>query len=715
MKQVLIKDGAAVVAEVPAPQVSPGNLLVRVSHSCISAGTEMANVQLSGLPLYRRAMRQPQHVRRVLQMVRDQGLSYTMNRVRGLLDAGSITGYSASGVVVAVGSEVSGFSVGDRVACAGAGIANHAEFIDVPVNLAVHVPDGLDLAEASTVTLGSIALQGVRRTAPTLGETIVVVGLGFLGQLTVQFLRASGCRVIGVDPDAQRRGIAEGQGAVVLDSEGGSHVDRIVQLTDGNGADAVIITAASSSSEIVSQAFRACRRKGRVVLVGDVGLELKRADFYIKEIDFFISTSYGPGRYDPLYEEAGQDYPLGYVRWTENRNMQAYLAMLADGRMNLAPLNPRRFPVDQARAAYDSLRSASERTLISLLEYSADADVTRKSLPVVRRGAAPAGDRIRVALVGAGGFAQGMHLPNLQKLRGEYTIRTIVSRTGANASAVAQRYEAEIATTDFDAVLGDKDIDLVIIATRHNLHAELTLRALQAGKHVLVEKPMALNADEVKRITDFYAAAPANAPVLMTGFNRRFSPALQAARKILKDRTAPLIVNYRMNAGHVPGDHWVHGPEGGGRNIGEGCHIYDVFHFLTGSRWKDVKVSAISTGSKHWRRDDNFIANVEFEDGSVGSLIYTALGSKTHPKEQMEVFAGGQVLVLDDYRKLTVSGGTGRGWSASTIQKGQYEELQALAGALRGKQPWPISLEDQVATTLLSFAVQRQLGGDSAG
>jgi predicted dehydrogenase len=711
LKQVLIKDGAAVVAEVPAPGVSPGNVLVRVSHSCISAGTEMANVEMSALPLYRRAMRQPQHVKRVLQMFKDQGLSYTLNRVRGLLDSGSITGYSAAGTVVAVGSEVTGFSVGDRVACAGAGIANHAEFIDVPVNLTVHVPEKLDLADASTVTLGAIALQGVRRAAPTLGETIVVIGLGFLGQLTAQFLRASGCRVVGVDPDPQRRGIAESKGALVLGTEGGSHVDRIVQLTDGAGADAVIITAAGASSEIVSEAFRACRRKGRVVLVGDVGLELKRADFYAKEIDFLISCSYGPGRYDPLYEEAGQDYPLAYVRWTENRNMQAYMAMLAEGNVSLEPLKPRRFPIDDARAAYESLRSASERSLVSLLEYSKDSDASMRSVKIARRGSPPSGDRIGVALVGAGGFAQGMHLPNLQKLRGDFTLRTIVSRTGANASAVAQRYEAENATTDFDSVLGDRNIDLVIIATRHNLHADLALRALQAGKHVLLEKPMALNDDEVKRIQAFYASAGADAPVLMTGFNRRFSPALQAAGKILGSRTAPLIINYRMNAGHIPGDHWVHGPEGGGRNIGEGCHIYDVFHFLTGSRWKNAKVSAIPTGSKHWRRDDNFIANVEFEDGSVCSLTYTALGSKSHPKEQMEVFAGNQVLVLDDYRKLSVSGGTGRGWSASTIQKGQYEELQALAAALRGKQPWPISLEDQVATSLLSFEVQRQLIG----
>jgi predicted dehydrogenase/threonine dehydrogenase-like Zn-dependent dehydrogenase len=694
LKQVLIKDGAAVVADVPAPHVSPGNVLVRVAHSCISAGTEMANVQLTAMPLYRRAMRQPQHVRRVLQMVKDQGLSYTMNRVRGLLDAGSITGYSAS--------------------CAGAGIANHAEFIDVPVNLTVHVPDALDLADASTVTLGAIALQGVRRTAPTLGETIAVVGLGFLGQLTAQFLRASGCRVIGIDPDAQRRAIAAGEGVIALDSEGGSHVERVVQLTDGNGADAVIITAASSSSEIVSQAFRACRRKGRVVLVGDVGLELKRADFYTKEIDFFISTSYGPGRYDPLYEEAGQDYPLGYVRWTENRNMQAYLEMLADKRVSLAPLKARHFPVDQARAAYESLRSASERSLISLLDYSPQSDLSRKTVRLVRQGNAPPADRIRVAVVGAGGFAQGMHLPNLLKLRNHFTLRAIASRTGANASAVAQRYSAEYATTDFDQVLADKDIDLVIIATRHHLHADMTLRALEAGKHVLIEKPLALTEAEVQRVEAFYANSPANAPVLMTGFNRRFSPALQAAKKVLEGRSGPLIANYRMNAGHIPGDHWVHGPEGGGRNIGEACHIYDLFHFLTGGRWQDVKVAAISTGSKHWRRDDNFVATVEFSDGSVCTLTYTALGSKSHPKEQMEIFCDAKVLVLDDYKKLTVSGG-GRGWSGTTIQKGQYEELEALAAALRGKQPWPISLEEQVAATRLSFAVQRQLIGEQAG
>jgi len=713
LRQVLIKDGAAVVADVPAPEVSRGSVLVRVAHSCISAGTEMANVQLSSLPLYRRALRQPQHVARVMQMVRDQGISYTMNRVRGLLDAGSVTGYSAAGTVIAVGNEIEGFKVGDRVACAGAGIANHAEFIDVPVNLAVHVPDGLDLAAASTVTLGAIALQGVRRTAPTLGETIVVVGLGFLGQLTAQFLRANGCRVIGVDPDAKRREIAAGEGVTVLDTD--AQVERIVQLTDGAGADAVIITAASPSSEIVSQAFRATRRKGRVVLVGDVGLELKRGDFYAKEIDFFISTSYGPGRYDPLYEEAGQDYPLGYVRWTENRNMQAYLQMLADRRVTLAPLKPRSFPVEQAREAYESLRSASDRSLISLLDYPATSDAGSRSVRLARHGATGKAGAIRVALVGAGGFAQGMHLPNLQKQRNLYTLRAVQSRTGSNASAVGQRYGAEYATTDYEQILADKDVDLVIIATRHHLHADFTLRALRAGKHVMVEKPLALTEEELRGIEAFYAAAGDKAPLLMTGFNRRFSPAMQVARGLVAERSGPMIVNYRMNAGHIPGEHWVHGPEGGGRNIGEACHIYDVFHYLVGQRWNEVNVSAIATGSKHFRRDDNFVASAEFADGSVCTLTYTALGAKTYPKEQMEIFSDGAVIALDDYRKLTVTGRRSRGWSATTIQKGQYEELEALAKALKSGAAWPISLDDQLATTRLSFAVQAQLLAGAAG
>lgn len=710
MKQVLIQGGSVIVAEVPAPGVGPRNVLVRVAFSCISAGTEMASVRMSGLPLYKRALRQPDNVKRVLQMVRSQGLAHTLDRVQGKLASGSPTGYSAAGVVIAVGAEVEGFAIGDRVACAGAGIANHAEIIDVPVNLASRVPDGLGLDQAATVTLGAIALQGVRRAAPTLGETIVVVGLGLLGQLTIQLLRANGCRVIGVDPDPGRRDLALACGALTaLDPATGDHVDQVQRLTDGMGADGILITAAGASDEIVSEAFRACRRKGRVVLVGDVGLGLRRADFYAKEIDFLISASYGPGRYDPLYEEGGQDYPLAYVRWTENRNMSAYLELLATGRVQLQPLAPRVFPLESASAAYAALDATHDRALLSLLEYPLREGAEAKVVAVQRR-AAPVAGRIRVGLIGAGGFAQGMHLPNLQRLRKQYEIRGIVSRTGANAKAVAQQYGAAYAATDVATLLDDNDIDLILIATRHNLHAALTLAALERGKHVLVEKPLALSEAELVSIESFYQARrPEPGPVLMTGFNRRFAPSMRAAQQLLAGRSSPLVANYRMNAGFIPADSWVHGPEGGGRNIGEACHIYDLFAALTGARPVAISAESIRPASGQWRRNDNFVATIRYSDGSVCSLTYTALGDRSYPKERMEIFCDGMVIALDDYRALTVVGRRARGWSATGSQKGQFEELVALADALRTGN-WPISLEQQIDTTRVSLEVERRLG-----
>ncbi len=705
MRQLLIKDGSVYVAEVPAPDVGARNVLVRVAYSCISSGTEMVSVQMSGLPLYKRALRQPANVKKVLDMVRQQGLRHAMQRVQGTLNAGSPTGYSVSGTVIAIGDEVDGLGVGDRVACAGAGIANHAEFVDVPVNLAVRVPLDVTLADAATVTLGAIALQGVRRAAPTLGETIVVVGLGLLGQLAVQMLRANGCRVVGIDPDPLRRSIAKSAGATVLDAVDGAHVPQIIRMTEG-GADAVIVTAASSSDVIMSEAFHACRRKGRVVIVGDVGLGLQRADFYAKEIDVLISASYGPGRYDPYYEEGGQDYPIGYVRWTENRNMAAYLSLVESGSLRLAVLDPRVFPLAEAPEAYASLRGA--KTLLALLQYDAGSAHPMRSVALEGRPR-PADGRVRVAVVGAGGFARGMHLPNLQALKSDYEIRCVVSRTGANAKAVAQQYGAAQAATDADIALADPCIDLVLIATRHDLHASLALKALRAGKHVLVEKPLALSEDDLRGFEEFYQCGTDGKPVLMTGFNRRFSPAVLAIARMLADRSAPMIVNYRMNAGYIPVNHWVHGPEGGGRNVGEACHIYDLFHLLTGAPWTTVDAKAIRPRSAHWRADDNFVATSRHADGSVCTLTYTALGHSSHPKERMEVYCDGMVAVLDDYRSTTFAGRPDAGWSSKTQRKGQLEELQHLAECLRRHGPWPVGLPQQLATMRLAFEVQRQL------
>jgi predicted dehydrogenase len=709
MKQVLIIAGRATVSDVPAPLVSSRNILVQVANSCISVGTEIAGVKMSGLPLYQRALRQPENVKRVLDMVRDQGLQRTYERVTGKLAAGSATGYSAAGIVIAVGDQVEGYKVGDLVACAGAGIANHAEVIDVPVNLAVKIPEGVDTSAASTVTLGAIAMQGVRRANPTLGETIVVVGLGILGQMTAQMLSANGCRVIGIDPDPERVAIALRHGMNEgLNPKLGNHVERVFALTDGFGADAVIITAATSSHDVISEAMKACRRKGRVVLVGAVGMNLNREDMYRKELDFFISCSYGPGRYDETYEEGGQDYPLPYVRWTENRNMQAYLRLLADKKLTLDGLYDTPVAIDRAEEAYASLTHEGRKPLTVILAYPPRAEaLTLRRVPV--NAPAASSGKIRVALAGASSFAQGMHLPNMVILRNDFELRAVMSRTGANAKAVATQNRATYCTTDFDEILRDKDVDLVLIATRHDLHGQMALKALRAGKHVFVEKPLTLDPKDLDEIKSFYTERP-DGPLLMVGFNRRFSPAITQVLAKLDNRKTPLIANYRMNAGFIAREHWVQGPEGGGRNLGEACHIYDLFNALAkSSSVLRVQASAIGPSGQQWGKNDNFIATISYADGSVCSLTYTALGAKGFPKERMDVFVDGQVIQLDDYKSVTFAGSEAKPWSSSTTGKGQLEELKALADTLLRGKSWPISLADQLQATEIAFEVERQI------
>ena len=709
MKQALVKAGAVVVHEVPAPQVSPKNLLVRVWHSCISVGTEVAGVSNSALPLYRRALKQREHAKRVFEIMRDQGVTRTLNRVLGILNAGLPTGYSAAGEVIDVGSEVSAFSVGDLVACAGGGIANHAEFIDVPVNLCAKIPSGVSTELASTVTLGAIALQGVRRANPTLGETIAVIGLGVLGQLTAQLLRVNGCRVIGIDINGERVRLATENGMDFgIDPTANNFVEQVHRVTDGFGADAVIITAASSSSTIVSEAMQACRKKGRVVLVGDVGLDLQRSDFYKKELDFLISCSYGPGRYDATYEEGGQDYPLPWVRWTENRNMEAYLGLLAKRQISIPTLGIVKYSIDEAPQAYEALKSGGQRSLVVILEYPERE--TRPAHTISLKPRTATEGKIRVGIVGVGNFAATTHLPNLARLKDRFALHVVLSRTGANARAIAEQFGAAYATTDFDQLLSDDAIDLVIIATRHDLHGSMVLKALHAGKDVFVEKPLTLDPADLDQLRVFYETQT-NPPLLMTGYNRRFSPAIKRAREILQDRIAPMIVNYRMNAGYLPPDHWVHSPEGGGRNLGEACHTYDLFNFLTGSTVRAIQAASISPTGKQYFKNDNFVATISYEDGSVCTLTYTALGSKSHPKETMEIFCDGKVLSMIDYKSLTVAGSKLRGWKSLTQQKGHLEELEAAAGSLRNQSEWPISLDEQLEAARVAFEVERQISG----
>jgi predicted dehydrogenase/threonine dehydrogenase-like Zn-dependent dehydrogenase len=713
MKQVLIRQGQTVVEKVPAPLVEPGTVLVRVDHSCISIGTEMVGVRTTGLPLWKRALKQPENVKKVFEMAATHGAASTRRLVGGILSAGSPSGYSAAGVVLEVGEGIDDLRPRDRVACCGGQCAYHAEIIRVPRNFVAPVPDNVNFAAASTVSLGAIALQAVRRAQPTLGEIFVVIGLGVLGQLTAQILRANGCRVIGTDLDPERIRLAEQLGMETgIDPAAESGIEHVGRVTGGIGADGVIITAATPSHTVISTAFQMCRKKGRVVLVGDVGLNLDRTDFYEKELDLFVSTSYGPGRYDNSYEERGLDYPVAYVRWTENRNMVEYLRLLADGKVQIAPLVTASYPVDQAGSAFETLKNKEASPLMLLLSYPQSGEDDSLNRVVANPTAQPAGPgQIRIAVVGAGDFAKSTHLPNLQSLAASYHIQAVVSRTGHNANNVARQFGAQYAATDYQAVLSDAEIDAVLIATRHNLHASMVLRALDAGKHVLVEKPLALTPEELGKIRAFYDSDSyhESLPILLTGFNRRFSSFIQRINELTQGRSSPMILNYRMNATYIPLDHWVHTEEGGGRNLGEACHIYDLFTYLTDSNVLEVSARGITPKTGYYSPLDNFVATMTFEDGSVATLTYTALGAKDYPKESLEVYTDGKVLVLEDYRSLTIYGAKVKGLKRKLMDKGHKEALRALARAIQEGGDWPIPLWQQVQATEMALQVEEHL------
>ncbi len=709
MKQVLLTRAGVDVREVPAPLLEPGAVLVRVSHSCISVGTEMSGVRDSNLSLLRRAMQRPEQVARLAGMVAKDGLDSARAAVQTKLAEALPVGYSAVGRVIDVGEGVSDIVSGDRVGCAGAQSAHHAEIICVPRNLCVPVPELVSDRDAATVTLGAIALQGLRRLQPTLGECIVVIGLGAIGQISVQLLKSAGARVIGVDLDRKR--IDE---AMALGLDAGVHPDdtdpvaQASRLTNGHGADGVIVAAASQSDEIIATAFRMCRRKARVVLVGDVGLNINRADIYAKELDFLVSTSYGPGRYDQTYEEAGLDYPIAYVRWTENRNMAEYLRQIADGRVRFDAMAARAFPIDRAGDAYQALSDPSERPLFAFLAYD-----TARDGPIIRRVELretvrrPATNAIRLALIGTGNFAKSMHLPLLRKMENIFALQAVVSRRGHQADTLARQYGAAVSATDIDAVLDDPAIDAVLVATRHDSHANLVIRALERGKHVLVEKPLCLSPTELVAIEAAVARLGDRCPVLMTGFNRRFSPHMAAAAALIERRTNPFIVNYRVNAGHIPSDHWVHGAAGGGRNIGEACHFYDLLGDLAGAPVASIEAKAIRPKTEYFRRNDNFVATLTFEDGSVGSLTYTALGSPEHPKELIDIYTDGRVLQIIDFREFIAVGCKAKRVKVS--DKGHAAELTAFGRAIRGETAWPIPLWQQAQAMRIAFEVERQL------
>jgi len=701
MKQAVVKKGKVIAQNVASPNVSSGSVLIKVHNSCISAGTEMTSVNTTKKSLIKRAIDSPDEVKEVFDFVKVNGIQKTIQKVRGVIDGGKQTGYSVAGEVIAIGAEVTSFQIGDKVAAAGAGIANHAEYVDVPTNLVMKMPNGLDYKYASTVTMGGIAMQGVRRADLRFGESCVVVGAGILGLLALQMLKLSGVRVIVTDLDEHRLSLAKELGADLCINPTKEDAVKISNsFSGGYGVDCVLFTAATSSSKPLSDSFKMCRKKGKVVLVGVVGMEINRGDMYAKELDFQISTSYGPGRYDSNYEEKGLDYPLSYVRWTENRNMTEYLQLLNEGQIKLEPLIDAVYGIEKVDEAFASLDVDGQKPIIVLLDYKHSED--QKKIEVKSTSVNKA--VINVGIVGAGNFVTGMHLPNMKKLGNKYALRAVMNRTGFSADNVAKQFGADYSTTDFDEIINDKDIDLVMITTRHDSHADYVLRSLKAGKNTFVEKPLAINQEELNKIKDFYNSDVANKPVLMTGFNRRFSPFATEIKKHTDKRINPLFVHYRMNAGFIPLDTWVH--DHGGRIIGEGCHLIDLMSSLTGSIISTISYEKLSPNNDKFSQQDNVAIILKYEDGSVCTIHYFSSGSKQISKEYMEVHYDEKTIVMDDYKTLKGHGVSLKEISLSRSEKGQKEELEALYETLKGnKEEWPISLEDMIQTTEATFLI----------
>ncbi len=679
MKQVVLRSGAPFVADVPAPSPQSGRVLVANSASVISSGTERASVQSGGGSLPMRAIRNPDLVVKTLQHAREHGVKETAELIRGAVSDDAALGYSSAGIVLDTGG-IADFRVGQAVACAGAGKANHAEVVSVPGNLVAAVPDGVLVRDAAFTTLGAIAMQGVRRAEPTLGERVVVIGLGLLGLLTIQILRAAGCQVVGIEPVAARRELALSLGAeTVLDPADAAAF--VKDWSGGLGVDVAIVTASTSSDAVLNGAIEMVRRKGRVVPVGDVGMAIERAPLYAREADVLISTSYGPGRYDPSYEEGGVDYPISYVRWTENRNMEEFLRLLATGQVQVAPLIGLELPAERAPEAYQAIKSETPPLAVVLTyESAARAEPPRE---VVRVGAAasaaPTGE-VRIALIGPGSFVRGIHLPNI-KAHSHATVTFVASRTGTTAGDVARLVGGAGTATDWRAALNRDDVDLVLIGTRHDSHAEIAGAALRAGKAVFVEKPLGLTREQIDDVRD---AARGNER-LAIGFNRPFAPLSRRLEAELRSAQGPLQLVYRVSA-PLPHGHWLNDPQvGGGRVLGEACHMLDYANWLCGT---PLRVFAAATPAPaDVAAAETVSITVSYASGSIATIHYSGLGAAAMPKERVEVFRGGRAWVLDDYRALTSYDERGeRTEESRRVDKGHAALLDAVIAACRGQR-----------------------------
>ena len=709
MKQILqnMNDGKTIVADVPVPALKPKMALVQTAASLVSAGTERMLVEFAGKNLVGKASARPDLVRQVISKAKREGIITTIEAAFNKLDQPMALGYSSAGTILEVDERLTGFKPGDRVACAGGGYAVHAEYAIVPGTLLVHLPDNVDFESAAFTTLGAIALQGFRLSNPQIGESVCVIGLGLLGLLTAQISRAAGCSVFGIDLSIERVKLAEKLGFQSALRE--NCIDLVPGLTNGRGFDHVLICADTSSNDPVELAGQIARDRGSVVAVGAVGLEIPRKIYYEKELDLKISRSYGPGRYDPLYEESGVDYPIGYVRWTEGRNLQAFVDLLSGARIDVKPLISHKFSIEDAPRAYDLITGkVNEPFLGVLLTYPHEAgetDLIRKI--VLPQKAAASLEKISVGVLGAGNYAQAVFLPILNKT-GRVEFKGIATASGLTAKNAAQKFGYGYASSSEDEILHDPAINVVVILTRHQQHSGQAITALQNNKAVYCEKPLALNNSQLNEIESVLNNP--GCPLLTVGFNRRFAPMAVQLAEFFHERTEPMMINYRVNAGFLPLTHWLHDPEqGGGRIIGEGCHFIDFITFLVGN--SPVSVSGLALPDNGKYKQDNVILTLKYPDGSIGTVTYLANGNKNSGKERVEVFSGGKIGILDDFRVLDlITEGSKHSFHSRLRQdKGHAAAWSAFLDSVSTGKNAPIPYDQLLATTRASFAAVESL------
>lgn len=705
MKQVLqdLSSGQSIIVEAPAPQVRPGGVLIRSTVSLISAGTERMLVDFGKAGLLAKARQQPEKVAQVLEKARTDGLVTTIDAVRSKLAQPLPLGYCNVGVVEKVGAGVEGLQVGDRVISNGP----HADIVHVPQNLCAKIPDGVEDEAAAFVVVASIGLQGIRLASPSMGEAFVVTGVGLIGLLTVQLLRAQGCRVLAIDFDESKLDLARGFGAMTCNpAQGEDPVAVGMAFSRGHGVDGVIITASTSSSDPVTQAARMSRKRGRIVLVGVTGLELNRADFYEKELSFQVSCSYGPGRYDPSYEEQGKDYPFGFVRWTEQRNFEAILDLLAGEQLQVTPLVSQRFAFEDAALAYTAL-SDDKSGLGLLLQYSSPTQQRLTSRVELPASTALQTNQPALGFIGAGNYASRILIPAFRAAGGQ--LHTLATAGGVNGVIHGKSTGFRFASSDADEVIANSEISSLVVATRHDSHAEFVEKGLAAAKHVFVEKPLAIDAEGLSRVRKAYAQADNPRPQLMVGFNRRFAPQVQKMKQLLDTVSEPKTFILTMNAGAIPADHWTQDLcVGGGRIIGEACHFIDLLRFFVGAPIVDVQARSMGKAPGVDVTEDKATLTLSFADGSLGTIHYFANGAARFPKERIEAFAAGRVLQLDNFRKLR-----GFGWPGFARMnlwkqdKGQQACAEAFLASMRnGVAAIPVEEIFEVAEVTIDAALQ---------